>query len=186
MGYHTYADIPLDALVDGPLARCPADAHFDVDRPAFPHGMGGRGDDRSRRHRLRGERPDGGPRQDADRLRHGRLPVHRDGHRAHRAGRARLLRDHGLRRAGRPRRAGGHRTAAADPGRRRRLPDDRGLGNCRRYGWDPIVLLFNNASWEMLRTFQPESGFNDLDDWGFAQMAAGLGETVCACARGRS
>ncbi len=49
------------------------------------------------------------------------------------------------------------------------------LGNCRRYGWDPIVLLFNNASWEMLRTFQPESGFNDLGDWGFAQMAAGLG-----------
>ncbi len=49
------------------------------------------------------------------------------------------------------------------------------LGNCRRYGWDPIVLLFNNASWEMLRTFQPESGFNNLDDWGFASMAAGLG-----------
>ncbi len=49
------------------------------------------------------------------------------------------------------------------------------LGNCRRYGWDPIVLLFNNASWEMLRTFQPESKFNDLDDWGFAAMAAGLG-----------
>jgi len=49
------------------------------------------------------------------------------------------------------------------------------LGNCRRYGWDPIVLLFNNASWEMLRTFQPESGFNDLGDWGYAAMAAGLG-----------
>ena len=49
------------------------------------------------------------------------------------------------------------------------------LGNCRRYGWDPIVLLFNNASWEMLRTFQPESSFNDLDHWGFADMAAGLG-----------
>lgn len=49
------------------------------------------------------------------------------------------------------------------------------LGNCRRYGWDPIVLLFNNASWEMLRTFQPESCFNNLDTWGFAQMAAGLG-----------
>jgi indolepyruvate decarboxylase len=49
------------------------------------------------------------------------------------------------------------------------------LGNCRRYGWDPIVLLFNNASWEMLRTFQPESGFNDLGHWGFAEMAAGLG-----------
>lgn len=49
------------------------------------------------------------------------------------------------------------------------------LGNCRRYGWDPIVLLFNNASWEMLRTFQPESSFNDLDRWGFAEMAAGMG-----------
>lgn len=49
------------------------------------------------------------------------------------------------------------------------------LGNCRRYGWDPIVLLFNNASWEMLRTFQPESRFNALDEWGFADMAAGLG-----------
>ena len=49
------------------------------------------------------------------------------------------------------------------------------LGNCRRYGWDPIVLVFNNASWEMLRTFQPESSFNDLGRWGFAQMAAGLG-----------
>jgi len=49
------------------------------------------------------------------------------------------------------------------------------LGNCKRYGWDPIVLLFNNASWEMLRTFQPESGFNDLGHWGFAEMAAGLG-----------
>jgi indolepyruvate decarboxylase len=49
------------------------------------------------------------------------------------------------------------------------------LGNCRRYGWDPIVLVFNNASWEMLRVFQPESRFNDLDDWGFAALADGLG-----------
>jgi indolepyruvate decarboxylase len=48
------------------------------------------------------------------------------------------------------------------------------LGNCKRYGWDPIVLVFNNASWEMLRTFQPESGFNDLGHWGFAEMAAGM------------
>jgi len=49
------------------------------------------------------------------------------------------------------------------------------LGNCRRYGWDPIVLLFNNASWEMLRAFQPESGFNALEEWDFASMARGLG-----------
>ena len=49
------------------------------------------------------------------------------------------------------------------------------LGNCGRYGWDPIVIVLNNASWEMLRTFQPESRFNNLDDWRFAAMADGLG-----------
>ena len=27
----------------------------------------------------------------------------------------------------------------------------------------------------MLRTFQPESSFNDLGHWGYAEMAAGLG-----------
>jgi indolepyruvate decarboxylase len=37
------------------------------------------------------------------------------------------------------------------------------------------VLLFNNCSWEMLRAFQPESRFNDLDDWHFAEVAGSLG-----------
>lgn len=49
------------------------------------------------------------------------------------------------------------------------------LLNCRRYGWDPLVLVFNNCSWEMLRAFQPESGFNDLDDLHFADIARTLG-----------
>jgi len=49
------------------------------------------------------------------------------------------------------------------------------LGNCRRYGLDPVVVLFNNCSWEMLRAFQPESAFNDLDDWPFATIAPSLG-----------
>ena len=49
------------------------------------------------------------------------------------------------------------------------------LGNCRRYGWDPIVIVFNNSSWGMLRAFQPESTFNDLGDWRFADLAVGLG-----------
>ena len=49
------------------------------------------------------------------------------------------------------------------------------LGNCRRYGWDPIVVVFNNSSWEMLRAFQPEAGFNDLDDWEFHRLAEPLG-----------
>jgi len=49
------------------------------------------------------------------------------------------------------------------------------LGNCQRYGWDPIVIVFNNCSWEMLRTFAPQATFTDLSDWRFADMAAPLG-----------
>jgi indolepyruvate decarboxylase len=49
------------------------------------------------------------------------------------------------------------------------------LGHCQRYGWDPIVLVMNNRSWEMLRVFQPESKFNTLDDWHYAQLASPLG-----------
>ena len=49
------------------------------------------------------------------------------------------------------------------------------LGNCQRYGLDPIVVLFNNCSWEMLRVFQPESKFNNLSDWNFAAIAPSLG-----------
>ena len=49
------------------------------------------------------------------------------------------------------------------------------LGNAQRYGWDPIVLVFNNAGWEMLRAFEPAARFNDLSTWDFAAMAAGMG-----------
>ena len=49
------------------------------------------------------------------------------------------------------------------------------LGNAQRYGWDPVVLVFNNASWEMLRAFEPEAAFNDLGTWDFASMAGGMG-----------
>jgi len=57
------------------------------------------------------------------------------------------------------------------------------LGNCRRYGWDPIVIVMNNLGWEMLRVFQPESCFNDLGDWRFAELAAPLGGFVGALQR---
>ncbi len=49
------------------------------------------------------------------------------------------------------------------------------LGNCPRYGWDPIVVVFNNAAWGMLQSFQPESAFNHLGEWNFSSMAAGMG-----------
>ncbi len=49
------------------------------------------------------------------------------------------------------------------------------LGNCQRYGWDPIVIVFNNCSWEMLKAFAPQAEFTDLSDWRFADMAQALG-----------
>jgi len=49
------------------------------------------------------------------------------------------------------------------------------LGNCGRYHWDPIVIVLNNSGWEMLRAFQPESRFNDLNCWRFAELAQALG-----------
>lgn len=60
------------------------------------------------------------------------------------------------------------------------------LGNAARCGCDPIVLVFNNASWEMLRAFEPGAGFNDLGRWDFAAMAAGMGgdgHAVTSCAQ---
>lgn len=49
------------------------------------------------------------------------------------------------------------------------------LLNCRRYGWDPIVILFNNESWEMLRQFQPQSHYTRLAAAGYAAMADAMG-----------
>jgi indolepyruvate decarboxylase len=49
------------------------------------------------------------------------------------------------------------------------------LGNCQRYGWDPIVVVFNNSGWEMLRAFQPASRCHDLADWHYAELARVLG-----------
>jgi indolepyruvate decarboxylase len=49
------------------------------------------------------------------------------------------------------------------------------LGNAARCGCDPIVLVFNNAGWEMLRAFEPGARFNELGRWDFASMAAGMG-----------
>jgi len=49
------------------------------------------------------------------------------------------------------------------------------IGHAARLGLDPIVLVFNNGGWEMLRSFMPEGGFHDLGAWDFAGMAAGMG-----------
>src|SRR5262249_61613510 len=45
------------------------------------------------------------------------------------------------------------------------------LGNCRRYGLDPIVALFHNASQERLRVLQRASRLHDLADRKIARTA---------------
>ena len=49
------------------------------------------------------------------------------------------------------------------------------LGNCKRLGLAPIVLVFNNRAWGMLKAFQSETAYNDLDEWNFAKIAETLG-----------
>lgn len=178
MGYHTYPEIPLAALVDRLLARLPpAAAQTAVRRPAYPRGLV----------------PDSAPIAPRDiaaaindlMAEHGKLPIASDmgdclftamdiEHTALVAPGYYATMGFGV--------PAGLGLQAATGQRPLILVGDGAfqmtgweLGNCRRYGWDPIVLVFNNASWEMLRTFQPESDFNNLDDWGFAAMAPGLG-----------
>jgi indolepyruvate decarboxylase len=49
------------------------------------------------------------------------------------------------------------------------------LGHCRRYGWDPIVIVLNNGGWGMLSAFRPAARYTDLGDWDFARCAEALG-----------
>ena len=49
------------------------------------------------------------------------------------------------------------------------------LGHCRRYGWDPIVVVMNNGRWGMLSAFRPDAGYTGLGDWDLAACAAPLG-----------
>jgi len=178
IGYHTYAHLPLAALVDKMLERVePHDKAFSVTPQVFPHGL----------------QADGACITPTDiatavndlMARHGKLPIASDmgdclfaameiEHTALVAPGYYATMGFGV--------PAGLGLQAATGQRPLILVGDGAfqmtgweLGNCRRYGWDPIVIVFNNASWEMLRTFQPESGFNDLDHWGFADMAAGLG-----------
>lgn len=178
MGYHTYAQIPLAALVDRLLARIPdREQTFTVKRQQFPRG-------------LAADSATISPNDIATAVNdlmatHGRMPIASDvgdclftamdiDHTALVAPGYYATMGFGV-----PAGLG----LQAETGQRPLILVGDGafqmtgweLGNCRRYGWDSIVLLFNNASWEMLRTFQPESAFNSLDEWGFAQMAAGLG-----------
>ncbi len=178
MGYQLYPDLPLAALVDALLEKVGAgETAFDVRRPVYPHG-------------LAADAKSIAPTDIAAAVNdlmatHGKMPIASDmgdclftameiEHTALVAPGYYATMGYGV--------PAGLGLQAATGQRPLILVGDGAfqmtgweLGNCRRYGWDPIVLLFNNASWEMLRTFQPESGFNDLGHWGFAEMAAGMG-----------
>jgi indolepyruvate decarboxylase len=177
LGYHLYPDIPVDALVDALLMRVPAARReFDVARPEHPRGLVA----------------DGAPVAPQDIARavndliaaNGPMIIASDvGDCLFTA----MDMDAALVAPGYYATMGfgipaGLGLQAASGQRPLILVGDGAfqmtgweLGNCRRYGWDPVVLLFNNASWEMLRAFQPESGFNSLEEWDFASMARGLG-----------
>lgn len=178
LGYHVYRDIPLAALVDALLDRLGArSASFQVRRPEQPHGF------------VADESPIT-PNDIAtavnDLMRqHGKLPIASDtgdclftamdmAHTDFVAPGYYATMGYGV--------PAGLGVQAATGRRPLILVGDGAfqmtgweLGNCHRYGWDPIVLVFNNSSWEMLRAFQPESRFNDLATWNFASMAAGMG-----------
>ncbi len=178
IGYHVYPDLPLAALVDALLESVsPAERVFEVKRPVYPHGMAAD---------AAGITPTDIATAVNDLMAaHGKLPIASDvgdclftameiEHTALVAPGYYATMGYGV--------PAGLGLQAATGQRPLILVGDGAfqmtgweLGNCRRYGWDPIVLLFNNASWEMLRTFQPESSFNDLGHWGFAEMAAGMG-----------
>lgn len=188
MGYHTYAQLPLSAVVDRLLARVRGSepASFQVERQSFPHGMPADEaiitptDIATAVNDLMAE--------------HGKMPIACDmgdcmftameiEHTALLAPGYYATMGFGV--------PAGLGVQAATGQRPLILVGDGAfqmtgweLGNCKRYGWDPIVLVFNNASWEMLRTFQPESSFHDIGHWGFADMAAGMGgDGVCVSTR---
>jgi indolepyruvate decarboxylase len=180
VGHHVYADLPIGDLIDALAARArrlAADAH--IDRPVVEYPRGLKADDQAI-----------DPSDIATAIndlfdRHGPMPMTAD------VGdclfTAMEIENTALAAPGYYAGMGfgvpGGIGVAAATGRRPLVLVGDGafqmtgweLGNCRRYGLDPIVVLFNNASWEMLRAFQPQSRFNDLDDWNFAAIAPSLG-----------
>ncbi len=55
------------------------------------------------------------------------------------------------------------------------------IAHCPRLGLNPIVIVFNNRRWEMLRVIQPEGKYFNIPNWDFARLAetwGGRGFTV--------
>jgi len=45
------------------------------------------------------------------------------------------------------------------------------ISHAPEYRCNPVIVLFNNARWEMLQAFFPDAGYNSTVPWPFAQLA---------------
>jgi indolepyruvate decarboxylase len=45
------------------------------------------------------------------------------------------------------------------------------IAHAAEYGCNPIVVVFNNARWEMLQAFCPDARYNETVVWPFARLA---------------
>lgn len=45
------------------------------------------------------------------------------------------------------------------------------IAHCRRYGLNPIVVVFHNDTWSMVQAFSPAAGYCTLPSWPYAKLA---------------
>lgn len=49
------------------------------------------------------------------------------------------------------------------------------LGHCQRYGFAPVIVLFNNQRWDMIDAFAPGLNCTQLANWHYAELARAMG-----------
>ncbi|MBZ9611818.1 thiamine pyrophosphate-binding protein [Rheinheimera maricola] len=49
------------------------------------------------------------------------------------------------------------------------------LGHCARYGFAPIIVVFNNQRWDMIDAFAPGLNCTNLTNWHYAELARAMG-----------
>uniref|UniRef100_UPI004047C7CA thiamine pyrophosphate-binding protein n=1 Tax=Rheinheimera sp. TaxID=1869214 RepID=UPI004047C7CA len=49
------------------------------------------------------------------------------------------------------------------------------LGHCARYGFAPVIVVFNNQRWDMIEAFAPGLSCTNLANWHYADLARSMG-----------
>ncbi|MDR6983547.1 indolepyruvate decarboxylase [Rheinheimera pacifica] len=49
------------------------------------------------------------------------------------------------------------------------------LGHCARYGFAPVIIVFNNQRWDMIDAFAPGLTCTNLSNWHYAELARSMG-----------